>query len=111
MSRIWWMVLRVYLPVGALLAFSVAVAMASSIASASPILFRVGQLLDKGVLLLLAASAMAWLILTYRLRRWEMGHGPDCRTCGGLLGIAREGRFGPYRKCLMCGKNCSCVSH
>lgn len=40
-----------------------------------------------------------------RLWRWTRGKGVVCYVCGCLLGREREGRYGPYRKCLGCGKN------
>lgn len=40
-----------------------------------------------------------------RLWRWTRGKGTVCYVCGCLLGREREGRHGPYRRCLGCGKN------
>jgi hypothetical protein len=40
-----------------------------------------------------------------RLWRWRQGKGTSCYVCGCLLGRERDGRYGPYRKCLGCGKN------
>lgn len=40
-----------------------------------------------------------------RLWRWARGKGAVCYVCGCLLGRERDGRYGPYRKCLGCGKN------
>ena len=42
-----------------------------------------------------------------RLWRWTRGKGVVCYVCGCLLGRERDGRYGPYRKCLGCGKNYS----
>lgn len=39
-----------------------------------------------------------------RLWRAEHGKGLLCE-CGGLLGRERDGRYGPYRKCLACSNN------
>jgi|GEM_PF-1513081 hypothetical protein len=40
-----------------------------------------------------------------RYWRWTEGGGDLCFVCTCLLGRERDGRFGPYRKCLGCGKN------
>lgn len=40
----------------------------------------------------------------YRLWRWQRGKGLHC-DCGGLLGSEIDGRYGPYRRCLACGRN------
>jgi hypothetical protein len=40
----------------------------------------------------------------YRLWRWQRGEGLFC-DCGGLLGREIDGRHGPYRRCLACGRN------
>lgn len=37
--------------------------------------------------------------------RWTRSEAAMCFVCSCLLGREREGRFGPYRKCLGCGKN------
>lgn len=43
----------------------------------------------------------------WRLLRWEHGGGPVCRYCGGPLGVEREGRYGPFRRCVACDRNTS----
>lgn len=40
-----------------------------------------------------------------RIWRWTRGKGAVCYVCGCLLARERDGRYGPYRKCLGCGKN------
>ena len=40
-----------------------------------------------------------------RYWRWTRGGAETCFVCSCLLGHERGGRFGPYRKCLGCGKN------
>lgn len=53
-------------------------------------------------------AAITLVFLAYqmiRLWRWERGKGDGCFVCGCLLGRERLGRWGPYRKCLGCGKN------
>lgn len=52
--------------------------------------------------------AITLVLLIYqsiRVWRWEHGKGDGCFVCGCLLGRERSGRWGPYRKCLGCGKN------
>lgn len=51
------------------------------------------------------ASLILFAIQGFRLWRWRLGKTVDCIVCGCLLGNEREGRWGPYRKCLGCGKN------
>ncbi len=58
-----------------------------------------------GSALLFLASASAFLFQTARFWMWTRGRGPDCPSCGCLLGIERVGRWGPYRSCYQCGKN------
>ena len=41
---------------------------------------------------------------TFRIWRAERGDGLLCE-CGGLLGYERDGRYGPYRRCLACSRN------
>jgi hypothetical protein len=53
---------------------------------------------------LLGLAVLLGIVASVRLLRWETGGALIC-TCGGLLGREREGRFGPYRKCLACGRN------
>lgn len=53
-----------------------------------------------------AGISLAMLVYQIlRLWRWTRGRGPACYVCGCLLGRVREGWYGPYRKCLGCGKN------
>lgn len=56
-------------------------------------------------------AAAAWLgLFIYRLKRWEAGDGPFCRTCSGPTGFVQSGRvyFGrqlsDFRRCYNCGK-------
>lgn len=50
-------------------------------------------------------SLMLFAIQGVRLWRWRLGKTDDCFVCGCLLGQERGGRWGPYRKCLGCGKS------
>jgi len=52
-----------------------------------------------------AVTLVLWAYQMIRLWRWEHGKGDGCFVCGCLLGRERSGRWGPYRKCLGCGKN------
>jgi hypothetical protein len=58
----------------------------------------------------LVLSLLVYGFQTFRYWRWTLGEGECCYVCGCLLGREREGRFGPYRRCLGCGKNHS-LSH
>lgn len=54
-------------------------------------------------------SAAACVIVSgwqfIRLWRWTRGKGAVCYVCGCLLARERDGRSGPHRKCLGCGKS------
>jgi hypothetical protein len=50
-------------------------------------------------------SLLLFAIQGVRLWRWRLGKADDCFVCGCLLGQERNGRWGPYRKCLGCGKS------
>jgi len=56
--------------------------------------------------------AAGWSVLfVLRLKRWEAGKGPYCRSCAGPTGFMRRGQvvFGrqlaDYRRCYNCGKH------
>lgn len=53
-------------------------------------------------LLIYAVGHACWV--GYRLWLAERGEGLLC-DCGGLLGAERDGRYGPYRRCLACSRN------
>jgi len=55
-------------------------------------------------LAMLLFAALAGARAFYRLRAAERGEGLLC-SCGGLLGRERDGRYGPYRRCLACSDN------
>lgn len=50
------------------------------------------------------------VIATYRVFRvWQAANGVGYMcSCGGPLGGEIDGRYGPYRKCIGCGRNVSC---
>lgn len=51
------------------------------------------------------AGAVILLVQAIRIWRWKEGKSDACRNCGCLLGRERDGRWGPYRKCLACRAN------
>lgn len=55
---------------------------------------------------LLFVATLQGLHATYRLWRWDLRGAKTCE-CGGLLGREKAGRWGPYRRCLMCLQNIS----
>ncbi len=54
-------------------------------------------------LILLVFSLCCAVISTYRLWRWCQGKCKACSSCGGISDY-KVGRYGPYYKCLACGK-------
>jgi hypothetical protein len=50
-------------------------------------------------------SSAIYAFQMHRYWRWTSGVGDVCFVCSCILGREREGRFGPYRKCLGCDKN------
>ena len=53
---------------------------------------------------LIFSSVISFLYQTYELWQWEQGKRSCCPNCGGMV-TYRNGRYGPYLKCLHCGKN------
>jgi hypothetical protein len=102
MNRWHMMTAKMYLPAfGSLLAaFSTSCLLTS--AAQSVFLAQLVKSLDWLPLGLFALSVLLGIVATVRLRRWELGY-TLIFSCGGLLGREREGRFGPYRKCMACG--------
>ena len=63
---------------------------------------------DSGNTVALGTGVIAFVISAFqiiRYWRWTRGEGDICYVCTCLLGREREGRYGPYRNCLGCGKN------
>jgi hypothetical protein len=56
-------------------------------------------------LLATATCVVLFVVQAARIWRWKEGRSASCPTCGCLLGGIREGRWGPYRKCLGCRTN------
>jgi hypothetical protein len=56
-------------------------------------------------------GAFAFLLISgiqiFRLWQRDQGKANVCMVCLCLLGSEKDGRFGPYRKCLGCEKNYS----
>ena len=52
-----------------------------------------------------AACVVLFAIQGSRIWRWKEGKSLSCPNCGCLLGGIRDGRWGPYRKCLGCRTN------
>ena len=50
-----------------------------------------------------AAVALMALYSTYRFWSWSNGNECCCKKCGGVVS-ERNGRYGPYLKCLACSK-------
>ena len=104
MDRFEWMGIRAFLPgTFCMLASLAAICLLSGLQD-SPYtaglwgVFRLVSVAVFGFGLLLTAHA------TYRMWRWQRGEGLLC-SCGGLLGREIDGRYGPYRRCLACGRN------
>lgn len=71
--------------------------------SVSPFLVAIPRYLGL-IPLAIMLWGICWLALNvWRLWRLEQGAlNGDCFNCGGIL-EDRNGRYGPYRKCMMCG--------
>lgn len=63
---------------------------------------------DVPFLIAMAGACFGMVIFAIQgilLWRWRLGKTDDCWICGCLLGREQDGRWGPYRRCLGCGKN------
>lgn len=57
-------------------------------------------------LILLGASTLWTLFSSFELWQWFKGSGGEtCHKCGGMTKYHPNGRWGPYYKCMACGKN------
>jgi hypothetical protein len=57
-------------------------------------------------LILLGASLLWGLFSSFELWQWTKGRGGEtCHNCGGMTEYHPNGRYGPYFKCIACGKN------
>lgn len=108
MDRQGWMLVRAYLP--AIVLFVCALLVMQPIGGLRDSALGAGFF---NVFRWVAVGMVGWALLlastaSYRLWRWERGHGPSCVFCGGPLGHERDGRDsrgGAYRQCYACGKN------
>jgi hypothetical protein len=111
MERTTVMTARVFAPAGLVLLAAVALVCADSKLAGQPLLQGIATALDWVVVVALIAAFGLAIHAVIRLWRWERGDAHDCPSCGGLLGWEREGRHGPYRKCLGCRKNIARINY
>jgi len=52
-----------------------------------------------------AISFVVFSFQMYRTWQWSKGGGVRCLACDCLMSGEKNGRYGPYRKCLGCSKN------
>lgn len=80
-----------------------------SILASAPLLREVASLSRQAAPwagLALFLWALAWgANSSYKLWRWQRGEIDTCHQCGCITNYIPEGRYGPYYKCLGCGKN------
>jgi hypothetical protein len=104
MDRFHWMFLKAFLPgLGWMVAACLVAWWASGLLNNS-MTVGIADALSWGSLAVVGWGVLLLLAASYRLWRWQRGDCPAC-DCGGLLGRERDGRYGPYRKCLACGRN------
>ncbi len=101
------MALRAYAPSGLSLIAALVLTRALAAWHASPILSGMYSSVRWAPIGLLVFAVAHAVWISFRLWKAGRGEGLLC-DCGGLLGIERNGRYGPYRRCLACGRN---VSH
>jgi hypothetical protein len=53
---------------------------------------------------LLLAAAVCSIVPGWRLWQWRQQKGDLCHMCGGIMDH-KNGRWGPYLHCLVCGNN------
>jgi hypothetical protein len=104
MGRFHWMFLKAILHGMGWMTAACLVAWWTSRLLDNPTTTGVAHALNLGSLAMLGWGALLVLVAFYNLWRWQRGDGPICE-CGGLLGFERDGRYGPYRKCLACSRN------
>ncbi|WP_431065702.1 hypothetical protein [Methylotuvimicrobium sp.] len=75
-------------------------------ATATPYMFNVLYMALWWVsLLLLGVACITFLYSTFLLWKWDKGEAAEmCHICGGIV-TDRNGKYGPYYKCLACGAN------
>lgn len=111
MERPTFMAARVLAPAGIAILAAIGLAFAGSSLSDQPMLHGVAA--EWAVLVWVAFAAAFGLALhaVFQLWRWERGQALECPSCECLLGRERDGRYGPYRKCLGCGKNIARINY
>jgi len=106
MSPLGMMIFRLYRPTGFTLLMAItAWGYTATLPTAGPFAAIYGWL-QRLPLMLLLVAILQGLQAAYRLWRWD-SRGVDMCECGGLLGRERTGRWGSYRRCLMCLRNIS----
>lgn len=104
MDRWSWMAARAFAPAAFALLIAFASIEAVATLAANPHLLGVSAFARWVPLAALVFAVASWTWVCVRLWRAERGLGLLC-DCGGLLGREREGRYGPYRRCLACSRN------
>ncbi len=107
MDRWTWMMVRMYAPALGALALGLLLMLSLGMIRESQLLAGIYALARWAPALAIAASVFLGIIATVRLWRWDQGRSPLVCECGGLLGRARDGRYGRYRKCHACSRNVS----
>lgn len=103
------MLLRLAAPAGLVLLLGLVLASVAATLSDFPLRLG-GQALWPGIgdAIAMAAGGVALVVYLFgmlRYWRWTRDEGDMCFVCSCLHGRVRDGRYGPYRKCLGCGKN------
>jgi hypothetical protein len=75
--------------------------------SASPMLAPIGQMASNTALIVAGALFLASLsmlvVRAWRLRQWQVGNGPFCHRCGGMVEEETHRHHASYR-CLSCNQ-------
>ena len=103
------MLFRLAAPAALVLVGGLALAMMVSMLSDVPVRLG-GRPLWPGIGDMVAVGTGIVALIVYVARMWRYWRltqdmGDVCFVCLCLLGRIRDGRYGPYRKCLGCGKN------
>lgn len=101
------MLFRLAAPAGVVLVFGLILAGSVSAFAEVPMLAggRFAQMGDAVALATACLALLVYVVQMHRYWRWTQDEGDVCFVCSCLLGRERDGRYGPYRKCLGCGKN------
>lgn len=104
MDRWDWMAVKAYAPTALALVVGFALTWLMSGWQNNPYLAGLLSFARWAPLFALAFALLHGSWVTLRLWRARQGEGLLCE-CGGLLGSERDGRYGPYRRCLGCSRN------